>query len=130
MPGLFGNERNRGNGANVEPADIVFTAHIKPAERRDFLAGIAGSMRGAEVEPQNVATLVDGMEVLHVDNIGNAVDVPAEPGKPHRIVKALPMGCVDRIINSVIRNRRRDGAGDDAVQRARSGQAPELQGLE
>src|SRR5712692_164123 len=126
---LFGNERDRRNGANVEPAYVVFTAHIKPAEGRDFLAGIAGSVRDAEMEPQNVAAFVDGMEVLHVDNVSNAVDVAAEPGQPNRIVKALPMGCVDGVINGVIGDRRRNGAGDDAVQRARSGQAPELQGF-
>ncbi len=124
------NECNRRNGPNIKPADVAFTAHIKPAKRRDFLARVTGGMRGAEVEAQNIAAFVDGMEVLHVHDIGDRVDVAAQPGKSNRVIKTPAMGCVDRAVGAVVADRGRDGAGDDAVQRARSGQAPELQGLE
>src|SRR5215470_8300916 len=73
--------------------------------------------------------LVDRMEILHVDDVGNGFDVAAETGKTNRIVKALAARGIDRIIHGVVGDGRRDGAGDDAVQGTGAGQAAELQGF-
>src|SRR5207248_2495068 len=87
--GLFRNESDGGNGANVVAADVAFPAHIKAAERRDFLAAVAGGVRGTEVEPKNIAVLIDGVEILRIDNVGNGFHVAAQSGKSHRIIKTF-----------------------------------------
>src|SRR5256885_7331975 len=78
------------------------------------------------MESQNIAVFVDRMVVLPINNIGDALDVAAEPGKSKRIKVALAAGGIDGIVDGVIGDRRSDGAGDDSVQRAGTGDAAEL----
>src|SRR5437016_8820433 len=72
------------------------------------------------MESQNIAVFVDRMVVLPIHNIGDALNVAAEPGKSERIKVALAPGGIDGIVDGVIGDRGSDGAGDDSVQRAPS----------
>src|SRR5438045_1079402 len=78
------------------------------------------------MESQNIAVFVDRMVVLPIDNIGDALDVAAEPGKSKRIKVALAAGGIDGIVDGVVGDGGSDGAGDDSVQRAGTGDAAEL----
>ena len=100
--GGLGDEGNRGNSANIVTANVVFATHVKAAEGRNFLAGIAGGVRGAEVQPEHIAMLVNGVEILHVHDIGDGFDVAAEPREAHGIVKALATRCVDWAVCRVV----------------------------
>src|SRR5215469_2238519 len=128
--GLFRNKRDRGNGANVVAADVALATHVEAAEGRNFLSAVARGVRRAEVQPDDIAVLVDRVEVLRIDYVGNGFDVAAEPRDAHGIEKALAAGGVNGVVDGVIRNGRGDGARDDAVQRVRAAQTGELQGLE
>src|SRR6267378_7044051 len=66
------------------------------------------------------------MVVLPIDDVGDALDVAAETRKPERVEVALSARGVDRIVYGVVGDRRRDGARNDAVQRAGTGDAAEL----
>src|SRR2546430_8550238 len=66
------------------------------------------------------------MVVLPINIIGDALNVAAEPGKSKRIKVALSAGGIDGIVDGVIGDRGSDGAGDDSVQRAGTGDAAEL----
>src|SRR5204863_9651670 len=78
------------------------------------------------MESQNIAVFVDRMVVLPINNIGDALDVAAEPGKSKRIKVALAAGGIDGIVDGVVGDGGSDGAGDDSVQRAGTGDAAEL----
>src|SRR5437660_11640875 len=78
------------------------------------------------MESQNIAVFVDRMVVLPIHNIGDALDVAAEPGKSKRIKVALSAGGIDGIVDGVVGNGGSDGAGDDSVQRAGTSDAAEL----
>src|SRR5438876_7838550 len=78
------------------------------------------------MESQNIAVFVDRMVVLPINNIGYALDVAAEPGKSKRIKVALAAGGIDGLVGGVVGNGGSDGAGDDSVQRAGTGDAAEL----
>src|SRR5437879_7372217 len=78
------------------------------------------------MEPQNVAVFVHRMVVLPIHNIGDALDVAAEPGKSKRIKVALAAGGIDGIVDGVVGDGGSDGAGDDSVQRAGTSDAAEL----
>src|SRR5204862_6218241 len=78
------------------------------------------------MESQNIAVFVDRMVVLPINNIGDALDVAAEPGKSKRIKVALAAGGSDGFVDGVIGDRGSDGAGDDSVQRDGTGEAAEL----
>ncbi len=84
------------------------------------------------MQADSIAVMVNGMEILDVEDVGDCFYVAAEwpAGEGEGIVKALTLGCVDRIIDGVVSDRRRDAARDDAVQRARPGDGAELQLLE
>src|SRR2546430_290954 len=70
--------------------------------------------------------LVHRMVVLPIHNIGDALDVAAEARKPEGIKVALSTGGIDGIVDGVVCDGGSDGAGDDSVQRARTGDAAEL----
>src|SRR5437667_4542517 len=70
--------------------------------------------------------LVHRMVVLPIHNIGDALDVAAEARKPQGIKVALSTGGIDGIVDGVVGNGGSDGAGDDSVQRAGTGDAAEL----
>src|SRR5204863_3146316 len=78
------------------------------------------------MESQNIAVFVDRMVVLPINNIGDALDVAAEPGKSKRIKVALAAGGMDGIVAGVVGAGGSDAAGDDSVQRAGTGDAAEL----
>src|SRR4029077_16524559 len=114
------------NGTYVESAQIALATHIEPAEGRDLLASIARRVRHAEMNANDIAPLLDRVEILHVEHVGYRLDVAAESGHRQRIEEALPVRRIDWIVDRVIRDRRRNGARDDAVQCAGTSQAPEL----
>src|SRR5256884_4026550 len=122
------NKGDRGNRANVETADVRFTAHIEAAVRRRFPPAVTGDERTRSVKTQNVAALVHGMVVLPIKNVGDAIDVAAEraTGERERIVVALASRGIYWIVDGVIADRGHDGARNDSVQRARTGDAAEL----
>src|SRR5438876_5931783 len=70
--------------------------------------------------------LVHRMVVLPIHNIGDALDVAAEARKPQGIKVALSTGGIDGIVDGVVCDGGSDGAGDESVQRARTGDAAEL----
>src|SRR4029077_2491384 len=107
----FRNECHRRNGTDVEATDIALSPHVKPAERGYFFARKAGRVRRAEMKTYNIAALSNGMEIFHVEDIGNAVDVAAKSGHPDRIEETLAACGIDRMVDGVIGNRRSDGAG-------------------
>src|SRR6266852_5830350 len=121
--------RDRRNRTDVESANVALSAHIKPAVRRWLSAAVSRRESPRRMEAQNISPLIDRMVVLPIKNIGNALDVAAQRAsrKRQRIVIAFPACRIDRIVHRVIRNRRRDRAGDDSVQRARARDAAELQ---
>src|SRR5712664_161240 len=121
------NERDRRDRANIITADVGLSAHVEAAVGRRFAAAVTGDERPRSVKGQNVAVLVHRMEVLPIENIADALDVAAEPRKSHRIEIALAAGGIHRIVDGVVRNCRRDGAGDDSIERAGTGNAAELQ---
>src|SRR6266436_5760324 len=120
------NKRDRGNRANVKTANVRLAAHIKAAIGRRFPAAVSGDERARSVETQNVAVLVHRMVVLPIENVADALDVAAEPGKSERIKVALSTGGIDRIVDGVIGDRGSDGARNDSIQRAGTGDAAEL----
>src|SRR5260370_35623588 len=79
----------------------------------------------------NGAAPVCRHEFILVQQIGNGIDVAAygAAGKRQRVEKTLALSGLLRIVDVVVRNCWRDGAGDDAIKRARSGKAAELNGL-
>ena len=87
-------------------------------------------MRRAEVQPDDIAVLVDRVEILRVEYIGDGFDIAAEPRQAHRIEKAFAVGRINGVVDAVIRNRRRDGAREDAVQRVGAAQTGVLQRFE
>src|SRR5260370_41998297 len=122
-----GNIRDRGDGANVKPADVRLSAHVKTAEGRRFPTAVSGDERSRSMQAQNVATLIERMVVLPVDHVADALDVAAQPRKAKRIKVAFPPGGINRIVDRVIGDRGSDGARNDSVQRAGAGDAAELQ---
>ena len=78
------------------------------------------------MKTHNIAAFVHRMVILPIDHIGDALDVAAEPGKSERIEVALPAGGIDGVVDGVIGDRGSDGARNDSVQRARTGDAAEL----
>ena len=73
-----GNKGDRRNGANIKSANVVFAAHIKTAERRNFLAAISGDVCRGDVNAEDVPLFVDGVEHRVIENIGDAVYVAAQ----------------------------------------------------
>src|SRR5229473_900113 len=122
-----GNKRDRGDGANVKPADVRLSPHIETAEGRRFPAAESGDEGSRSVQTQNVATLIDWMVVLPIENIADGLDVAAESREAHRIKVAFSPGGINRIVDGVIGDRGGEGARNDSVQRAGAGNAAELQ---
>src|SRR5260370_11028006 len=127
--GGHGNKSDRGDEANIEAADIRFAAHVEAAIGRRFAAAIAGDKSARSVQAQNVAALVHRMVQLPIKDVGDALDIAAErtAGERRRIEVALPASGVNGMVDGVIGNRGCDGAGDDSVERAGTGDAAELQ---
>src|SRR5216684_1685982 len=78
-----GNKRDRGDGANVKPADIRLSAHVEAAVGGRFATAESGDERSRSVQTQNVAALIHRMVVLPIKNVANALDVAAQPRKTH-----------------------------------------------
>src|SRR6267378_4203424 len=108
------NERDRRDRANIITTDVGLSAHVEAAVRRRFPATVTGD---------------EGTGSVKIENVGNALDVAAERAtrESERIVVALAAGGIHRIVDGVIRNCRGDGAGDDSIERAGTGNAAELQ---
>src|SRR6266481_3296486 len=119
-------ESDRSDRADVKSANVRLTAHIKAAVGRRLPSTVAGDECSRSVKTDNVAALVHRMVVLPIDDVGDALDVAAETRKPERVEVALSARGVDRIVHGVVGDRRRDGARNDAVQRAGTGDAAEL----
>src|SRR5712664_1060723 len=121
------NESDRRDRANIKTADVGLSAHVEAAVRGRFPAAVTGDERTRSVKSQNVAVFVHRMEVLPIENVADALDVAAETRKPERIEIAFTAGGIHRIVDGVIGNCRRDGAGDNSIERAGTGNAAELQ---
>src|SRR5882762_6230309 len=74
-----GNKRDRGDGANVKPADVRLSAHVEAAVGGRFATAESGDERSRSVQTQNVAALIHRMVVLPIKNVANALDVAAQP---------------------------------------------------
>src|SRR5216683_2927184 len=120
------NKRDRCNGTDVKTTDVRLTAHVEAAVRRRLPAAVSSDERARSVESQNISALVYRMVILPIDNVADALDVPAEPRKAERIEVALSAGRIDRIVDGVIGNRGGDGARNDSVQRAGAGDTAKL----
>src|ERR1700686_5318849 len=78
---LRGGSRNKGHrrdGTNIKSANIVFAAHIKATERRDFPAAIAGDVSGGNVGAYYIALFVRGPVHRPIEHVGDAVYVAAQ----------------------------------------------------
>src|SRR5467141_94283 len=73
------NKRDRGDGANVKPADVRLSAHVEAAVGGRFATAESGDERSRSVQTQNVAALFHRMVVLPIKNVANALDVAAQP---------------------------------------------------
>src|SRR5205814_4348482 len=111
---------------------IVFSSHVEAIERWNLLAAVAGNVSHLSVQSNHIALFVDGRKALHFENIGDGVYVAADgtTRKRKRIVKAFALFRLLWIIDRVVLNARRDGAGNDAVERAGACKAAVLDRLE
>src|SRR5450755_3942711 len=132
LRGSRGNKRYRRNGADIKTANVVFSAHIEAAERRNFLATVPGDICRGDMNTQNVPLLINGMEHRVIENIADAVDVAAQraAGKRKGVEILFASRGILRIIDGVVGNAGRDAAGYNAVERAGAGNAAKLELLE
>ena len=130
--GHHGNENHGRDRTNIKSAKIVFAAHVIPVERRYFSTAVSSDIGNTEMQANGIAMMVDGMEILGVENVGDRFYVAAQgpARKREGIEDALAFGRVDRIIDSVVADRGRNAARYNPVQRARTGNGAELQLLE
>src|SRR5208283_1587635 len=75
---LAGNIGDRGNRADVEPADVLLASHVEAAVGRHFLPAVTGGIGTQEPQADGVTLLVDGMEILELTGVGNGVDVATQ----------------------------------------------------
>src|SRR6266850_1003252 len=65
----YGNKRDRGDGADIESANVTLPAHVEPAVRGRFSAAVSRGESSCRVEAQHIAPLVDRMVVLPIKNV-------------------------------------------------------------
>src|SRR5713226_1066722 len=125
---LLGDKGDRSDGANVEPANGIFTARIEAARRDQVSPAVACGESRLNAQAQNIAFLIDRMEILGLEDVSDGIDVAAErPAlKTHRIKETLPAGGVNRVVDRIVGDRRGQAAGDNAGQSRRAGNVAEL----
>ena len=106
--------------------------HVVAVEQGNFAAAITSNKGGAEVQADGIAVMVDGVEILDVEDVGDSLDVAAQrPADQRRgIEEAFALCRVNRIVDGVVADGRRNRAGDNAVQSAGAGDCAVLQLLE
>src|SRR4029077_4336552 len=73
-----GNKYHRGDGPNIKTANIVCATQIEAAVRGHFLASVSGDKGGGEVQADGITALVDRVEVLDVEDVGEGVHIAAQ----------------------------------------------------
>ena len=130
-----GCRRNESDGrdrADIVTAQVVFTTQIKAIERRNLFSAVTGDVSHECVKPKHVAAFIDLLEKFPIECIGDGVDVAADrsAGERKRIEIAFALVLFLRIVNRVVADGRRNRAGNDAVERAGSGETAVLNALE
>ena len=91
-------------------------------------AAIGSDMGQGGMEADHIAAFLNGMKILPVKNVADAVDVAAEgtTGETQGIKIAFPGMFVGGIVDRIVGNSGGDSAGDDALEGAGTRDATEL----
>ena len=123
-------ERNRGDGANVEAANVGIAAHIEAVERRRHLRlRILISTSPKRRNPKVLRPLLTGINLLYSATGLMYFTLPPRPANSVAKYRLCPVCGRCGIIDPVVRKIRHYLAGDDAVQGIGAGDAAERQGL-
>src|SRR6185437_12762570 len=127
-----GDERPRRNIEKVETSNRVLATDVEALVGRNDSAVVTGRPGGLDAQAYDIALVESGVEVCHLENILDGIDVTTQGAtlKSERIGKALAACRIQLIIHCVVTDRGTDFAGDNSVERGRTLEAAELQGLE